>query len=65
MIPPGQTGTTIDHQPFTIAFERTSAAPSTICRTGRSNGTRYTSRSVHSSTSDEMVIRSNSVSLAT
>ena len=33
--------------------------------TARSNGTRYSSRSVRSSISDEMVIRSNSVSLPT
>ena len=27
MIPPAATGTTIDHQTFTITFERTFAAP--------------------------------------
>ena len=36
-----------------------------LASTAASNGTRYSSRSVRSSISDEIVIRSNSVSLPT
>ena len=43
---------------------RTSAPPSSSGATAASNGTRYSSRRVRSSTSLEIVIRSNSVSLA-